>query len=327
MSSADPSTAEPVSAAARLLHLLSLFSARPQWSATELAERLQITTRTVRRDISALRDLGYPIESDAGRTGGYRLGAGGRLPPLLLTEDEAVVVAVGLRATTVRGITGFGDAAVAALAKLEQVLPPVLREQVAALHESTVVVDRPAGPVVDPDTLLAVARGCRRHELVHFAYRDGEGVRSERRIEPYGLVNAERRWYVVAYDLDRADWRTFRADRMATARATGHTFAPRPAPDTEEMVLRAIASYPYDVRAELVLDLPFDQAGGEISRTLGVTEPADDGRRTLLRIGADDIAWLARYVASLPWYVEVVSPPELRTELARLAESLRERYA
>ena len=325
MSSADPAAAEPASAAARLLLLLSLFSTRPQWSATELAERLSVTTRTVRRDITALRDLGYPIESDAGRTGGYRLGAGGRLPPLLLSEDEAVVVAVGLRAAIVRGVSGYDEAAVAALAKLEQVLPPVLREQVSALHHATVVVDRRAGPSVDPDTLLTIARGCRRPELVRFTYTDGEGVTSERRVEPYGLVNAERRWYLVAYDLGRADWRTFRADRMSAVVLSGHVFERRQEPDTEAMVLRAIASYPYDAQAEVVLHMTFDQAQREISRTVGTIEPLD-ADTTLLRIGADDHGWIARYVASLPCDVDVRSPDELRRELRALGERLARRF-
>lgn len=325
MSSADPTAAEPASAAARLLLLLSLFSTRPQWSATELAERLSVTTRTVRRDITALRDLGYPVESDAGRTGGYRLGAGGRLPPLLLSEDEAVVVAVGLRAATARGVGGYDEAAVAALAKLEQVLPPVLREQVHALHQSTVVVDRRPGPAVDPDTLLTIARACRRPELLRFTYTDGEGVTSSRRVEPYGLVSAERRWYVVAFDLGRDDWRTFRADRMSEVVLSGHTFERRHEPDTEAMVLRAIASYPYPAQAEVVLHLPFEQAQREISRTVGTIEPLDDGT-TLLRIGADDHGWIARYVASLTCEVDVRAPDELRRELRALGERLVRRF-
>lgn len=313
-------------AANRLLRLLSLLSARPHWSAAELAEQLDVTTRTVRRDIADLRDLGYPVESDPGRTGGYRLGIGGRLPPLLLTDDEAVVVAIGLRTSLVRGVTVLGDAAEAALAKLEQVLPPVLRDQVTALHDATVVVERPAGPAVDADALLTIARGVRGHRLVTFGYRSGEGAETERRVEPYGLVNAARRWYLVAYDLLRADWRTFRVDRARSVELTGHGFAPRPAPDTAALVQRAIASYPYDVQAELLLDLPFAEAPTEIPPTVGTTEPHDDGRRTRLRIGADDLAWIARYVASLPVDVEVVAPAALRDELRALGEQLVARH-
>ncbi|QGG96069.1 helix-turn-helix transcriptional regulator [Actinomarinicola tropica] len=314
------------SAAARLLHLLSLFSARPRWSATELAERLGVTTRTVRRDVAALRDLGYPIESDAGRTGGYHLGVGGRLPPLLLTDDEAVAVAVGLRTTTVRGLTGYGDAAVSALAKLDQVLPPVLRDRVAALHSSTIVVDRAPGPSVDPDVLLEIARGCRSHQLVRFRYTDGEGATTERRVEPYGLVNAERRWYVVCFDLGRDDWRTFRADRMSDVEVTGHGFVARDEPDTEAMVLHAIASYPYAAQAEVVLDLPFDLARQEVHRSMGTLTPTEDGRRAHLRIGADDHAWIARYLVSLECSFEVVAPDELRDELRRLGDELVARF-
>lgn len=317
--------ADPPTAAARLLHLLSLFSSRPRWSATELAERLGVTTRTVRRDVAALRDLGYPIESDAGRTGGYHLGPGGRLPPLLLTDDEAVAVAVGLRTTTVRGLSGYGDATVSALAKLDQVLPPVLRDRVSALHASTVVVDRAPGPATDPDVLLQIARGCRGRQLVRFAYTDGTGAITERRAEPYGLVNAERRWYVVCFDLDRADWRTFRADRMGSVEVTGHGFEARDEPDTEAMVLHAIASYPYDAQAEVVLDLPYEEARREVHRSMGTLTPTDDGRAHL-RIGADDHAWIARYLVSLECRFEVVAPDELRHELRRLGEDLVARF-
>lgn len=309
------------SPAARLLHLLSLFTARPQWSATELADRLGITTRTVRRDIAELRDLGYPIESEAGRTGGYRLGAHGKLPPLLLTDDEAVAVAVGLRATASTGIADHEAAAVAAMAKLEQVLPAELRERVRALHEAATLVLHEGGDVVtEPGTLLAIAQACRRHERVRFRYRRGAEAEMQRRVEPYGLACVSRRWYTVVWDLDRRDWRTFRVDRVHDVELTGHTFEPRDAPDTQQAVLAAIAQFPYDVWAEVILFVPFEEAASEVLGSVALTEPHPQG--TLLRVGADDLRWIARYLVRLGFPFEVVSPDELRHAVRHLGEWL-----
>jgi predicted DNA-binding transcriptional regulator YafY len=311
------------SSAARLLHLLSLFTSRPQWSATELAERLDVTTRTVRRDIADLRDLGYPVEATAGRAGGYRLGAQGRLPPLLLTDDEAVAVAVGLRTTTFAGIGGNDEAAVSAMTKLEQVLPPVLRERVGALHAAATLVYEPGDIIVDPGVLLAIAHACRVDERVRFTFRKGEPVEAERRVEPYGLVCVARRWYLVAWDLDRRDWRTFRVDRMSAVEPTGHTFERRDEPDVEATVLSAIAQFPYDVWAEVVLAMPHHEATSEIPRSVALIEPHPDG--TLLRIGGDDLNWIARYLVRLGCEFTVLSPPELRDELHRLGDWLTTR--
>jgi predicted DNA-binding transcriptional regulator YafY len=308
------------SPAARLLHLLSLFTSRPRWSATELSERLGVTTRTVRRDIAELRDLGYPIESEPGRAGGYRLGAHGRLPPLLLTDDEAVAVAVGLRATATTGIADHEEAAVSAMAKLEQVLPAALRERVRALHESaTLVVRQGDEAAADPSVLLAIAQGCRRRERIRFRFRrDGETM--VRRVEPYGLACVSRRWYAVVWDLDRDDWRTFRADRISDVELTGHTFEPRPAPDTAEAVLTAIAAYPYPVWAEVVLLAPYEEAAAEVLGSVGLIEPHPRG--TLLRVGADSLSWIAHYLAALGFDFEILSPPELRDEVRRVGQRL-----
>lgn len=308
------------SSASRLLHALSLFTARPQWTATELAERLEVTTRTVRRDMADLRDLGYPIEAVAGRAGGYRLGPQGKLPPLLLTDDEAVTVAVGLRAAAAHGIADHDEAAISAMAKLEQVLPAVLRERVLALHESAVMVGKDAQIVADPQVLLQIAHACHRHERIRFTFRRGEDVEAQRRVEPYGLVCLARRWYTVAWDLDRAAWRTFRADRISDVELTGHTFDPRDTPDIESMVVSAVGSYPYEVQAEIFLDMPHDEAVREVSPTVGALEPFEGG--TVLRVGADDVDWLARFVAGLPCDTEVRSPPELRAALRRLGQRL-----
>jgi predicted DNA-binding transcriptional regulator YafY len=309
--------------AARLLHLLSLFTARPRWSATELAERLDITTRTVRRDIAELRDLGYPIESEPGRTGGYRLGAHGKLPPLLLTDDEAVAVAVGLRATASTGIADHEGAAVAAMAKLEQVLPPELRERVRALHEAATLVIHEGGDIAtDPAVLLAIAQACRRRERVRFAFRRGDEDEMQRRVEPYGLACVSRRWYLVVWDLDRSDWRTFRVDRISGVELTGHTFEPRDAPDTQQTVLAAIAQFPYDIWAEIILDVSYEEASAEVLGSVALIEPHPRGTR--LRVGADDLDWIARYLVRLGFAFEVVAPDELRDAIRELGERLIE---
>jgi len=312
------------SSAGRLLALLSLLQARPHWSATELAERLGITPRTVRRDVTRLRDLGYPVEAEPGPQGGYQLGAGGALPPLLLTDDEAVAVATGLRAATQGSVTGFEEAAISALAKLEQVLPVRLRERVDALNATTVLLRSGLGPLPDPNLLLTLAQGCRRLERLRFRYRDYQGRDSERRVEPYRLVNAARRWYLVAHDLDRDDWRTFRVDRMSDPELTGHRFTRADEPDAAGMVSQALTLAPYRWQAEVLLHATPEEAAAEVSPIIGTLEPVEhDGEaKTLLRTGANDLAWIARYLASLDLSYEVRHPPELRTALRALARRL-----
>jgi predicted DNA-binding transcriptional regulator YafY len=313
------------SSAERLLSLLSLFQTRPQWTAPELAERLGITARTVRRDVTRLRDLGYPVDAAPGPSGGYQFGTGGRLPPLLFTDDEAVAVTVGLRAAASGGVAGVEEAAVSGLAKLEQVLPARLREQVDALHAATVLLVPPGGPLIDADRLLTLAQACRRPERITFEYRDGSGRVSERRTEPFRLVNVDRRWYLVALDLDRRDWRTFRVDRMARPRLTGHRFVRASEPDAAAMVSEGIALAGYTVHAEVLLRTDPDEAAALVPRTVGTLEPADGG--VILRLGANDLDWIARYVASLPIAVEVRAPEELRVALRKLGRRLQRAQA
>lgn len=310
------------SPAGRLLALLSLLQSRPRWNSEELAERLEITERTVRRDITRLRDLGYPVDAEAGPNGGYQLGAGGSLPPLLLADDEAVAVAVGLRVAAAAGLEGCEDAAVAALAKLEQVLPVRLREQVAALHGSTVLVGRSPGTRTDPDRLLLLAQACRRQEVVHFGYVDASMHETERRVEPFRLVHAERRWYLVALDRDRSAWRTFRVDRMVDAWTAGHRFVRGEEPDAATMVVEGMAIGAYGVVATVLLDAPVAEVAEEVPRTVGVLEATGDGR-TLLRIAANELDWIARYLAGLPFASTVVEPPELRKALRVVARRLQ----
>jgi predicted DNA-binding transcriptional regulator YafY len=308
------------SSSARLLELLSLLQTRPHWNASELAGRLGITERTVRRDVARLRELGYPVVADAGRAGGYQLGRGGAMPPLLLTDDESVAVAIGLRAAASGGVAGYDEAAVAALAKLEQMLPATLRERVLALNAATILT-RSDGPQVDPDALLSVAQACRRPERIRFCYRDGSGNSSERRVEPHGLVNAERRWYLVGRDLDRQDWRTFRLDRMTDLVLTGHRFVRSEEPDVAAMVTRGLALAPYRWQAVVVLATDVATAAAAVARTVGTVEEVDG--ETILLIGAHDVDWLARYIAGLPFDAEVRSPPEVRTAVRALGRRLQ----
>ncbi|MGH9124552.1 MAG: helix-turn-helix transcriptional regulator [Acidimicrobiales bacterium] len=312
------------SASGRLLEVLSLLQQRPHWSSSELADRLAVTERTVRRDVTRLRELGYPVVADAGRSGGYELGRGGALPPLLLTEDETVAVAIGLRAAARSGVAGYDEAAVAALAKLEPILPAAVRERVLALNATTVLSGRD-GPLVDPELLLTVAQGCRRPERIRFAYRDGGGNLSERRVEPHGLVNVERRWYLVAKDLDRQAWRTFRLDRMSDVILTGHRFVPpegADVPDAGVMVANGLARATYTWQAEVVLTTDLATARSEISPTVGSVEEVEG--EVILRLGANEVDWLARYVAGLPFGASVRSPPEVRVAVRDLGRRLQE---
>ena len=198
---------------ARLLRLLSLFQAQRYWSGAELAERLEVTPRTLRRDVDRLRSLGYPVNSTTGTAGGYQLGAGATLPPLLLDDDEAVAVAVGLRTAASGTVTGMEEASVRALSKLQQLLPSRLRRRVSALN-SFIVPMANRGPTVDAETLSVIAGACRDYEMLRFSYNSRDGASSSRQVEPHRLVHTGRRWYLAAWDLDRENWRTFRIDRI-----------------------------------------------------------------------------------------------------------------
>src|SRR3954467_13131734 len=226
----------------RLLDLLSLLQARRDWPGPELAERLEVSRRTIRRDVDRLRALGYPVESLTGPAGGYRLRAGAAMPPLLLDEEEAIAIAVGLGTAARASVTGIEDASIRALVKLEQVLPAHLRRRVTALGSATIAAPAP-GPTVDPQHLTTIAAACRDTECLRFDYRNRDGDATRREVEPHALVNQGRRWYLVAWDRRREDWRTFRVDRLHRATATGPRFAARalPAEDPAAYVEQSIA--------------------------------------------------------------------------------------
>ncbi len=307
----------------RLLRLLVLFSSRPSWSAVELTDRLEVTERTLRRDVTRLRDLGYPIESTTGRYGGYRLGAGVRLPPLLLDDDEAVAVSVALRDLSRVADPQLGEAALAALTKLAQVMPSALRERVDTLGEMSVRLGRDSewpAERTDTATLMALAQACRRAERLRFDYRTGDDRTSRRHVEPHRLVSMRTRWYLVAFDLDRDDWRTFRVDRIGPPAPTGARNVERPVPDAAALVAEGVAVRVYDTHARVRLPLPAEVAKRQIPPTVGIVEAVDDGS-CVVTIGGD-ADWIARYVAGLPFAFELDGPPEIFKELALLAERL-----
>ncbi|NJP52538.1 YafY family transcriptional regulator [Streptomyces sp. SBST2-5] len=298
---------------ARLLRLLSLLQTHREWSGADLAERLGVSARTLRRDVDRLRELGYPVHASPGTGGGYQLGAGARLPPLLLDDDEAVAVAVGLRTAAGGGIEGIGETSVRALAKLEQVLPDRLRRRVSALNAFTVPMLRgPGADAVDPAVLTELANLCRDCERLRFEYRDHEGNSSRRTAEPLRLVCSERRWYLVAWDLDRSDWRTFRVDRITPRPPHGPRFEPRepPAEDLAAYVSRGVSTRAYATHALIRLLAPLEQAAERISPSAGTLE-ADGPDACLLRTGAGSLELMVLHVMLLGFEFEVLEPEEL----------------
>jgi predicted DNA-binding transcriptional regulator YafY len=302
----------------RLLSLLSLLQGRRDWPGSELADRLQVSARTVRRDIERLRGLGYPVESMTGPAGGYQLRAGTAMPPLLLDDDEAIAIAVGLRTAAGGSVAGIEETAVRALVKLEQVLPSHLRRRVQALGQATQTLQVYGGPQVDPQCLTVLAAAVRDRERVRFAYtaRDKAGTRRE--AEPHSLVNAGRRWYLVAWDCGREDWRTFRVDRIAKPASSGVRFTPRelPAKDAAAYVSQSLRAYPSRYEARVTVECAASLLEGR--RWLGgdVTPLGED--RCELRTADDNLDWLAMRIAMLPAAYEVHAPPELIERLREI---------
>jgi len=308
---------------ARLLHLLSLLQSRREWAGGDLADRLEVGPRTVRRDVDRLRRLGYPIAATPGVAGGYRLGAGASLPPLLLDEEEAVAVAVGLRAAANAGVSGFEETSVRALAKLEQVLPARLRRRVNAVRSVTVPYAF-SGPSVDPGTLAVIATACRDHERLRFAYRGHDGTRGRRLVEPHRLVHTGRRWYLVAWDAGREDWRTFRVDRIEAPPSVDRVFVPRepPAEDIAAYVSRGVAQTRDRWQARVVLHAPLAEVAPRVPPAVGTLEPIDE-RSCLLLTGSDWLGGLAVYVAEIGVDFEVLEPPEFVERVRVLADRFR----
>ena len=311
--------------AARLLRLLTLLQSRAQWPGDELAGRLGVTSRTLRRDVTRLRDLGYPVDADPGVAGGYRLGRGGRLPPLLLDDDEAVAIAVGLRVATATAVEGVEAAAVAALSKLDGVLPARLRDRVDAVQTGTVQLPGPDVPRIDTDVLVTLARGCRHTEGLRFGYTDNHGAVSARWVEPLRVVHTGRRWYLVARDRDRDAWRTFRVDRVVSPVLTGQRYTLVDPPDPVALVSEGTAVAPYSVTGSVLVYAPYDRVRRVIPATTAVVSRVDDDT-ALVRVAAWDLAPLADFVLRIPFDFEVRDPPELRDRIAEIAARITRRH-
>ena len=303
-----------------MLRLLSLLQTPRDWTGTELAERLEVSPRTVRNDIERLRDLGYPVQATRGSIGGYRLIAGATLPPLLLEDDEAVALALGLRTAAGGAVTGIEESSLRALAKLEQVLPTRLRDRVNALQSSMVLVDQRAGPTVDANVLTELAGACRDHARLRFDYDDRSGRASQRRAEPHRLVNAGRRWYLVAWDTDREDWRTFRVDRIRSHLSAGPRFTPRVLSDEDAaaLVSRGVPAAARRYQARVMVQASAATIAERVGPWIGPIE-ADGEDRCIVEVGADRLETMAAYLGTLGVDFTVSGSPELIEQLEILA--------
>ena len=306
---------------ARLLRLLSLLQMHRDWTGTQLAEELAITPRTVRRDVDKLRSLGYPVNAAPGVAGGYRLGAGSELPPLLLDDDEAVAVAVGLRtAASGSSVGGIEESSLRALAKLDQVLPPALRRRVGAVHQYTVPVPG-WGPEVDAEALSTIAGACRDRLELRFGYGTHDGTQSRRLVEPHRMVHLYGRWYLVAFDRTREDWRTFRVDRITSKLAVGRRVGRRDPPDADlaAYVLRQVSRTRSRYQARVRLHAPIADVEDKVPSRVG-TLTAIDEECCLLEVEAGWMAGLALHVASSGVVFSVLDPPEFAEQVRALGE-------
>ena len=302
----------------RLLKLLSLLQTRRDWPGNELAQRLGVSGRTIRRDVERLRDLGYPVDATTGPAGGYSLHAGTAMPPLLLDDDEAVAIAVGLRTAAGASVSGIEETAIRALVKLEQVLPSHLRRRVNALGSALATLPA-SGPMVDPQALTTIAGACRDHERVRFAYRSREAEESRRLVEPHSLVNLGRRWYLVAWDCDREDWRTFRMDRLERPAGAGGRVETRPLPAKDPAALVAAGLRAAPSRFQAVVTLRAPAAELEQRPYLWGTVEELDEQRCTYRTSDDSLDWLAMRIGMLGVDFEVHEPPELVERCEQLA--------
>ena len=300
----------------RALRLLALLQARTVWTGPELAREMGVTTRTVRRDVDRLRQMGYPVLTSAGHGGGYQLGAGRALPPLLLSSTEAAAVAVGLRLAAASGLEGLDEEALRALAALDRILPASVRAEVGAVSAAMGVISRD-GPGTRSEVLMALATAVRDGVRVRLDYERADGERFERRIEPYRVLSVEGRWYLFAWDLDREDWRTFRLDRMHAVHPSTFTFAARETPDIEHAVRESITVAGYRAACTVRILAPYAQVAPMISARTGTLE-ADGEEACVLCAGADQLRWVAVHLAGMGLPVEVIDPPELLEEIEAL---------
>jgi predicted DNA-binding transcriptional regulator YafY len=306
----------------RTLRLLSLMQGRRDWSGAGLADRLGVSVRTLRRDVERLRELGYPVEAQPGVDGGYRLAAGAALPPLVLDDDEAVALTLGLQAAASGAVAGMAESSVRALAKVVPVLPARLRRRVDALRAMTVPAPpwSDGGPPVDPELLVAVAQACRETQRLSFTYTAAAGDPVERLVEPHRLVPLGRRWYLVAYDAARGDWRSFRLDRMTGAVGTGGRFAPRPLPaeDAAAFVRRGIDRFRSAHAVAAVVEAPASVVRDRVGRWAQVTDDGPD--RCRVELETDALDWAALVLGAARAEFTVLAPDELRTLLREWSE-------
>ena len=302
-----------------MLELLALLQVRHRWAGQELAERLDVSTRTVRRDVDRLRALGYPVHADRGLDGGYQLGAGTKLPPLLLSDDEAVAIAIGLRTAASQPITGIAESSMGALIKIGQLLSAPLQRRVESITAAVGVPSSLATEAVALATLTTLARACRDSERARFAYRRVSGDESERHVEPHHVVPLDRRWYLVAWDLDRDDWRTFRLDRINDPKTTNRRFTPRPLPaaDPATYVRQKIATLRSVYNVVLIVDAPIEA----VERHLGPWASATtlSANTTRIEMNIPDFGWAVLMLAVLNADIRYVEPPEFLTFIQELA--------
>jgi predicted DNA-binding transcriptional regulator YafY len=298
---------------ARTLRLLSLLEARRYWPGDELAAQLGVSARTLRRDVDRLRELGYPIEAQRGVSGGYQLAAGAALPPLVVDDEEAVALALGLQAAAQGPVEGIADASVRALAKVVKVMPTRLRRRVQALGAMTVPAswEGTTQTSVDPGVLTSIALACRDTERIRFSYTAADGKRTHRHAEPHRLVQLGRRWYLAGYDLDRQDWRSYRLDRLSEPRGTGARFRPRdlPAADAAAFVRSGIHSARAGYDVEVVVEAPAGEVRERIGRWFAVSQIS--ANRCRVRQSTDTLDWALMGLGVVGADFRVVSPPEL----------------
>ncbi|GAB2946745.1 YafY family protein [Nonomuraea fastidiosa] len=304
----------------RVLTLLGLLQQRRVWTGPELAERLGVTPRTVRRDVERLRTLGYPVHASQGVGGGYQLGPGQALPPLLLDDEEAIATAVSLLVGAGGAVASAGDAALRALTKLDRVLPTRLRHEVRALADSVESFAGGGRPPIDSKVLMTLARACRDEVEVAFSYPSKEGRRT-RTAEPYRLVASDRRWYLLAFDLDRDDWRTFRVDRMSEVAARTRRFRAREAPDAAAFVQEGVASRVYRYQARFLVHAPYDTVRAQVPSAAGVVLDRGGGRCEVIT-GADNLDYILVHMVLLGHDFKVIEPPELAARCRELAARL-----
>jgi predicted DNA-binding transcriptional regulator YafY len=304
-----------------MLELLSLLQTHRYWPGGELAGRLEVSERTLRRDIERIRELGYPVDAVRGVAGGYQLRAGGTLPPLLLTDEEAVAIAVGLRTTASGAVQGMEETAVQSLTKVLSLMPPRLRHRIDALADQTVPAPM-RGPSVDATTLTTLAQGCRDDEIVEFDYTAREAATERRQVEPHHLVSLGQRWYLVGYDRRRDGWRSFRVDRMGEVGLTGRRFLGHelPAADALEFVRSGIKQIPrrYDVR--VVIRAPLPEVTALVGRWAELSE-VEGG--TLMAMPTDDLFWPLAVLATIDADFDVEGPEELRAQVANAGRRFR----